>query len=85
MRDCHTSKTTATKSCNLLTYSSYIGHHSNTPAPHPLASDAIRTWFLQTRRLHQCRDHQWKVQQEKYNKSTRKSFQTSITTTCKLS
>jgi hypothetical protein len=38
-----------TKSCSLLTHSSYMGHHSNTLAPHPLASDAIQAWFLQTR------------------------------------
>jgi hypothetical protein len=84
MQDCHTSKTVATKSCSLLTHSFYMGHHSNTPAPHPLASDAIWAWFSQTRRLHQCRGHQWKLQQEKYNKSTRKSFQTSITMNCRL-
>jgi hypothetical protein len=54
-----------TKSCSLLTHSSYMGHHSNTLAPHPLASDAIQVWFLQTRRLHQCHDHQRKLQGEK--------------------
>jgi hypothetical protein len=42
MRDCHTSKTAATKSCSLLAHSSYMGHHSNTLAPHPLALDEIQ-------------------------------------------
>jgi hypothetical protein len=65
---CHTSRTVVTKSCSHLTHSSYMDHHSNIPAPHPLHSDAIRAWFSQTRRLNQCRDHQWKLQQEKYNK-----------------
>jgi hypothetical protein len=74
MQDCHTSKTAATKSCSLLTHSSYMGHHSNTLTPHPLASDAIRTWFSHTRRLHQCRDHQWKLQQENITKALVRAF-----------
>jgi hypothetical protein len=68
MQDCYTSRTAATKSCSLLTPASYICHHSNTPVRHSLASDAIWAWFSQTRRLNQYRVHQWKLQQEEYNK-----------------
>jgi hypothetical protein len=74
MRDCHTAKTAATKSCSLLTHSSYMGHHSNTLAPHPLASDEIQAWFSQTRRLHQCRDHQWKLQEKNKIKPPVRAF-----------
>jgi hypothetical protein len=74
IRDCYTSITAVTKSCSLLTHASYIGHHNNTLVPYPLASDAIRAWFSQTRRLNQCRIHQWKLQQEENNKCTRETL-----------
>jgi hypothetical protein len=69
-RACDTSRTAATKSCSLLTPASYIHHNSNTLVYHPLTSDAIWAWFSQTHKLNQCRVHQWKLQQEEYNKCT---------------
>jgi hypothetical protein len=84
MRDCRTSRTTATESCSLLTHSSYMGHHINTPVAHPLVSDAIRAWFSHNRRLNQYRDHQCKLQQQ-YNKCTRKIFRTTNAMNYKIS
>jgi hypothetical protein len=84
MRDYYTSRTAGTKSCSHLTPPSYIRHHSNTPVPHPLALDVIWACLCQTHRLNQCRCHQRKLQHEKDNKCTRKTFKITITTNCKI-